>query len=720
MSAVLNVFPIYFNYPTSIVSNGVFTWVSNRNNNITVIDIQNQKVVNNLNIASVANLNLSYPSGMTYSGNYLWVVNNVGNPNTGGPSDYIVKMTYTGQNLYQVDYILHNTDASYNFNNLGCPITDGVDVWVSNRNNNQIVEFSVYDGSLVGFVNCTQPNGWMFYDSSYIWALYKPSTLPITKINKSNNALISTYGLFNGINTFNGDINDNGFMWINFPVNSNTGITRVLPSPVYLNSGALANITNQMNRPRFLTLDNSYIWLTNLGTFSTVQSGSYYPNAGLNTITQYDVSSGNIVNCMKTAQDPCGNFQIVNSLNSEINPSFNFQFTSTANENSACNIITNDASYVWVINATNSTVTQMTKTPSNPGGSNYVYNYKNDITQVAPQMWSDNSYVWLTQPRGGPDGSGSVIQLNPATGTVARILANTTNVLYQDQPNYQIDPRYQFLFPYGITCDGSSVWISNSHGNSVTQIDKVTGNFIAYYSNTTDPSYSFNVPVSMTSDSSYVWVCNYLGPAPYDLSFGSITQMRKSDGTCVANIDLSGQTNYFANQYPYYPNSIVSYDNSAVYIAYDVNYNINPNITKIGMQNYQITNLIVGNGSTYSTSGGRAMVIPDFCGNIVYVSGGANNNSTLINILNPKTDLFNNTYYTSPSSKPYGTAAVPGYVLVNYVSGIYQRATFTDGSSGLLTNFNINSPATVGFVSVFNNPLGLSTYINHIRYLSFL
>ena len=81
---------------------------------------------------------------------------------------------------------------------------------------------------------------------------------------------------------------------------------------------------------------------------------------------------------------------------------------------------------------------------------------------------------------------------------------------------------YGFDAPYGITYDGSDLWVTNVFGNSVTELAG-SGSFVRTLSG---GSYGFVEPTFLAFDGTDVWVTNQSGK--------SVTEVKASDGSWVS------------------------------------------------------------------------------------------------------------------------------------------------------------------------------------------
>jgi streptogramin lyase len=159
----------------------------------------------------------------------------------------------------------------------------------------------------------------------------------------------------------------------------------------------------------------------------------------------------------------------------------------------------------------------------------------------------DSSFVWVTNP-----GNNTVTQLNRENGSYVAVLS------------------YNFDTPLGITSDGSSVWVTNSNNNSVTQINAKTGEFVWELTNSLNPSYNFDTPLGITSDGSSVWVTNS--------NNNSVTQINAETRAFVRNLS---NPSYNFNR----PGAITS-DGSSVWVA---NF-YGESVTQINIENGDFVN----------------------------------------------------------------------------------------------------------------------------------
>jgi hypothetical protein len=76
--------------------------------------------------------------------------------------------------------------------------------------------------------------------------------------------------------------------------------------------------------------------------------------------------------------------------------------------------------------------------------------------------------------------------------------------------------QYGFDLPFEIAVDSKHVWVTNGHGNSVTEMDAGTGAWVRTL-------HGFSEPVGIVDDGTHIWVANTTG--------NSVTELRASDGS---------------------------------------------------------------------------------------------------------------------------------------------------------------------------------------------
>jgi serine/threonine-protein kinase len=94
---------------------------------------------------------------------------------------------------------------------------------------------------------------------------------------------------------------------------------------------------------------------------------------------------------------------------------------------------------------------------------------------------------------------------------------------------------YHFHLPDGIASDGTYVWVANTHGDAVTQINASNGSLVRRL---TGASYGFSGLTAIAADGKHVWAVNGDGD--------SVTEINAEDGSPIRRIPTvtSGQNAY--------------------------------------------------------------------------------------------------------------------------------------------------------------------------------
>jgi hypothetical protein len=117
-----------------------------------------------------------------------------------------------------------------------------------------------------------------------------------------------------------------------------------------------------------------------------------------------------------------------------------------------------------------------------------------------------DGHVWVVNTLGN-----SVTELNASNGTLIRTLAYG---------------EYGFDSPDGITAGGSHIWVVNNTSNgAVIELNASDGSWIQTLSG---GKYGFNVPQGITDDGSHIWVTNSAG--------NSVTELSASDGSWIRTL----------------------------------------------------------------------------------------------------------------------------------------------------------------------------------------
>lgn len=128
------------------------------------------------------------------------------------------------------------------------------------------------------------------------------------------------------------------------------------------------------------------------------------------------------------------------------------------------------------------------------------------------QMAFDGTHLWIANSNGN-----SVIEVNASDGSLVRTLSKGS---------------YRFSGPGAIAFDGSHLWIVNNAGDSVTEVNVKDGSWVRTISNSSDSRYGFSRPAGIAFDGSHLWVTNIGGGS----GGGSVTEVNASDGSWVRTL----------------------------------------------------------------------------------------------------------------------------------------------------------------------------------------
>jgi hypothetical protein len=177
-----------------------------------------------------------------------------------------------------------------------------------------------------------------------------------------------------------------------------------------------------------------------------------------------------------------------------------------------------DGDHVWVANSVGNSVTELSsidgepiRTVSSPAGS-YGSGYSDSkFGSVNKHGFDDpvaiavgGDHVWVANSEGN-----SVTELDASDGRQIRTI-------------YSV--RYAFDRPAAIAAADDRIWVADAGGDSVTELDADTGGLIGVLSGS---SYQFDGPDALTVDGGHVWVVNY---------DGTLTELNGGDGKPVRNI----------------------------------------------------------------------------------------------------------------------------------------------------------------------------------------
>jgi hypothetical protein len=347
---------------------------------------------------------------------------------------------------------------------------DGTHVWVVNTGRDSVAEVSASTGALVQVIHgnsdqLAEPSA-IAVDGTHTWVV-NASAGSVTELDESTGALVQV--ISGPLTEFDAALNysmgedsisaDGAHVWVVNP--DNKSITELDAS-----TGALVRVIPVPGIPVDVTSNGTDVWVANWWTTGVPE----YQSPG--SLTEIDAATGAVI-------------QTLNASSGETGIPYGMCATGT---------------HLWVINHGYWTGTQWTS-------SNLT---EIDATTGAPVSvvdtagsWSiacDNSHVWLS--------SGSQLtEVDAATGATVRTISApdtvdelssdgvdvwaisrislsvveynaTTGAVVQDLS----DPRLGFDYPVAILSDGSSVWVANKYGNSVTKMSADIGPPIAFTS----------------------------------------------------------------------------------------------------------------------------------------------------------------------------------------------------------------------------------------------
>src|SRR6185437_13658599 len=75
--------------------------------------------------------------------------------------------------------------------------------------------------------------------------------------------------------------------------------------------------------------------------------------------------------------------------------------------------------------------------------------------------------------------------------------------------------RYQFNDPQAVVTDGTQLWVANTAGNSITEVNASDGSLVRVIS---DQAFDFESPDALAFDGSNIWVANERGASVTEIS----------------------------------------------------------------------------------------------------------------------------------------------------------------------------------------------------------
>jgi hypothetical protein len=110
----------------------------------------------------------------------------------------------------------------------------------------------------------------------------------------------------------------------------------------------------------------------------------------------------------------------------------------------------------------------------------------------------DGAHIWITNPHGN-----SMTEIDSADGALIRTLSGGS---------------YRFSTPSGIGLYGTHIWMTNISGNSMEELDADSG---ALERTVSGPAYHFDSPNSLVIAGDRIWIGNWRSQGGH----GSVTEL---------------------------------------------------------------------------------------------------------------------------------------------------------------------------------------------------
>jgi hypothetical protein len=295
-----------FNGSLSVIFDGTHVWTANQaGNSLTEVDAATGALVR---VVSGAKYGFNHPWTLAFAGGYIWVTNPDGNS--------VTEVNPTDGSLVRV-----LTDKKYQFNAPRGITSFMGHVWVSNEFGNSLTEIKASDGSLMRVVSggsyaFSHPNT-LTDDGDHVWVT---NTLgnSVTELSDATGTWVRTIsGAQYGFNTLSGITYINGHVWV-----SSWSLAAPAVTEINAADGAfIIRVAMPSPRPIGIAEFDGYVWVA-------LWEGS--------SLVQLNETSGDIVH---TYGPTDGNFSYPQGL-------------------------TSDGNSLWVLNAGNASLTQITDPPS--------------------------------------------------------------------------------------------------------------------------------------------------------------------------------------------------------------------------------------------------------------------------------------------------------------------------------------------------------------------
>jgi hypothetical protein len=295
-----------FNGGLSVIFDGSHIWTANTyGNSLTELDATTGALVR---VVAGSQYAFNHPWTLALAGGFLWVTNPDGNTVTEvNPADGSLVRVLSG--------------ANYQFNAPRGMSSFMGHVWVANEFGNTLTEIKASDGSMIrvlsgGSYGFVHPNT-LTDDGDHVWVT---NTLgnSVTEFNDSNGAWVRTItGAQYGFNTLSGITYINGHVWVSSWNISSPAVTEINAA----DGAFIVRVPMPTVRPNGIAAFDGYVWVT-------LWEGS--------ELVQLNESTGAIVHTYAATD---GNFSLPQA-------------------------VTSDGNSLWVLNAGNASLTQITDPPA--------------------------------------------------------------------------------------------------------------------------------------------------------------------------------------------------------------------------------------------------------------------------------------------------------------------------------------------------------------------
>lgn len=595
--AVLSAASYHFSSPDSATVAAGRIWVTSaRGNSVTELDPADNSLVR---VLAGSRYGFSAPVAATANGNRIWIANLDG--------DSVTEInTGTGALVKVI------SGTQYGFDQPISLTFDNGAVWVANAKGNSVTEISAADGSLVRIISATadqfsQPLA-IAGDSAGLWVANSKGDT-VTELSASDGSLIRVLPASDGFSDPVGIAADSSHVWVTSKVAANFtlggNITELNASDGSLvGNQSPANATSEGINPEGVADDGSHVWVTDIG--------------GNNAVSELDATGG-------------GYLRTINTTGGDDGGTDGFDFRSAFPAG-----LVSFGGHLWVTNPGSDTVTVWPQfnaaAPEARQVNACVDNSTRAVTVPAAGSGCPASATTITWNIPGPAGPGvdagigpllssEQYQLNDPAAMISvgtdLFVANTggnsvTEIDGTDGSLIRViqGPSYAFSKPSALISDGGHIWVANTGGNSVTEFNASDGSLVRVVA---DPGDEFSQPSALVSDGSHIWVTSGGG-----FSGGNVvTEISASDGSLVRVVQGSS--------YGFFKPDALAFDGSNIWVAN----RFDDSVTEISAADGSFIRTVGSNGSSYELSLPDAMV---FDGSHIWVGNTGSATLTEINV----------------------------------------------------------------------------------------